>query len=171
MATKSLTLNERVHVTGVLLAPEGEPRRRLGSNALLVPLLPLLQAAHAAVRDVLPAPKDPRRQALAAAAAAVDAVRDALAGNVHQLLSALARLSDDGGRYLALRDALLPDGVAGATHITDEGEAGFAARLRAPLTEAQRKELATISVGPRTLLEVITEWMDAGERRGRVKAA
>lgn len=168
MALKSLTLNEMVHVTQSMLHGESPARALLGGSALLEPLLPLLEAAHARVLAVAPRPEDPRRAALAAEAVALDQVHDAVVGSLSRLLTALAELADDGPRYLHLRDRLLPQGVAGATQLTFEGEAGYAARLRARLTDATRAELAAISAGSRDLLAVVTDWLDAGDRLGEL---
>ncbi len=168
MAVKNLTLNEMVQITATMLHPEGSPRARLEANPMLTALVPALETAHHAVLGVMPRPEDPRLQELSAQAAAADAVHDALVGSIHGLLTATADLLDDGATYLKLRDQLLPEGIAGAARLTYEGQAGYAKRLRAHLTEAQRTQLSSLAVGNRNLLELVTQWMDAGERIGEL---
>jgi hypothetical protein len=166
MAANSLTLNEMVHVTGMMTRDDA--RAALGRAPLLAPLLPVLDAAHERVLSAMPR-SDSRLRDLSAAAAGVDAIHDALVSNLHGFLTALAGLSDEGTQYLALRDELLPDGVAGATQITYEAEAGYAERLRARLTPSLQERLTNIPVASRTLLDVVNDWLDAGDRLGRIE--
>lgn len=168
MALKHLSLNEMVHVTASLIHPKDPARAVLASSALLAPLLPLLEQAHQQAVAAMPLPEDPRRAALMAEAIALDTAHDTLAGNVYRLLTALAELGDEGARYLELRDRLLPDGLAGTTNLTHEGEAGLGARIRATLTAEIRAELAAIAAGSRPLLELVDQWLATAERLGVV---
>ncbi len=168
MALKNLTLNEMVQISDTMTNPESSVRARLHANPFLAPLVSLLTEAHLNALKVTPAATDPRLKALSAQAAALDVVHDALVSSTYELLTATATLADDGARYLELRDQLLPDGVSGATQITYEGQAGYVKRLRATLTDEQRRALATIEVAGRNLEDVVNEWLDAGERIGEL---
>jgi hypothetical protein len=166
MAAKSLTLNEMAQVTGVLTDRSSSACKAIQASPILGPLLAVLDPAHQAVLEALPDPEDPRLRALMAEAAQVDAVHDRLVSNVFGLLTTLAGLDGDGGSYLRLRDALFPDGVAGATQITYEGQAGFARRFRTRLTDSLRAELAGIRAGKVNLFDVVNESLDAADRLG-----
>ena len=166
MAAKSLTLNEMAHVTANLLHPESPAYARLRTLPLLGQLIPLLEAAHSGVVEVAPPPDNPALKELSALATATDAVYDSLGRAVWDVLTAASLLGDDGSPYLEVRDAMLPEGVAAATQITYEGEAGFVQRLRARLTEPMRQQLSGIRVGERDLLGVVESWLDAGDRLG-----
>ncbi len=168
MAIKNLTLNEMVQISDTMSHPESPARARLQASPVLAVLVSPLEEAHQTLLRMVPTPENPRLQELSAEAATVDAIHDALATSTYNLLTSTANLVDDGAPYLELRDQLLPSGVVGATHLTYEGQAGYAKRLRANLTDAQRTQLASIRVGTRNLMDVVSDWMEAGERIGQL---
>jgi hypothetical protein len=168
MAPKLLTLDEMAHVSAVMLNPEGQVHAALQSSPVLSPFLPLLAAAHGQVLTALPKAPDPRLAKLVEEAMAVDAVHDSLVNSVYGMLTGLSGLSDDGSEYLELRSKLFPEGIAGAANITYEGQAGYAKRFRANLNGALESQLASISAGKKNLLEIVNEWLDAGDRLGQI---
>lgn len=170
MALRGFTVNEMVQVTGEMLDPGSAGRAALERAPLLAPLVPLLLGAHQGTMAALPRMDDPRAKALVAEATALDAVHDTLVRKIYDCLTSLAELAGSDSPYRALRDTLVPDGIAAATQITYVGEAGLARRVRARLTESVRQQLASIPVGARALLDIVNEWLDAGDRLGKLEA-
>jgi hypothetical protein len=168
MAANTLTLNEMVHVTGAMTARPSEARAILERTPFLKPLLVALDAAHERVVSAMP-PSDNRVKELSVAAAGLDAVHDALASNLYGYLTNLSGLMNGGPQLLDLRDELLPDGVAGATQVTYEAEAGYAERLAARLTPELSARLAAVPVCSRTLLDLVNEWIEAGQHLGQLE--
>jgi hypothetical protein len=163
-----ITLDELAQVTGTMLSPESGARKVLQASTMLGGLLPTLEAAHQGVMKALPKPADPRLVALSQEAMGVDLVHDALVSGLHSFLGALSSLSDEGARYAKLQGELFPEGVAGAAQATYEGQAGYAKRFRARLTPALEAELSEIPAGSKNLLQLVGDWLDAGDRLGQL---
>jgi hypothetical protein len=168
MAIKGLTLDEMAHVTATMLAPESVARATIAASPLLAALLALMDAAHSGVMKALPRPEDPRLKALVLETLAVDAVHDSLVGSLHSYLGALSELSEDGARFSKLQGELFPEGVSGTTQVTFEGQAGYAKRLRERLTADLQAQLSQIPAGSKTLMELVNDWLDAGDRLGQL---
>jgi hypothetical protein len=163
-----ITLDEMAHVTGTMLSPESGAKKVLQGSAMLSGLLPTLEKAHLGVMNAIPKPDDPRLAALSKEALGVDLVHDSLVGSLYGLLGALSSLSDDGARYAALQGELFPDGVASTVQATYEGQAGYAKRFRGRMTQQLEAELSQIPVGSKNLLQLVNDWLDAGDRLGQL---
>lgn len=166
MGLRDLSVEEMVQVSAGWVAAESPGRGALASRSLLASLLGELVAAHAGLLSVRRRPAEPRRDEIARQAAALDVVHDTLVRGIHETLTGVSRLSSEGASLLSLRDALLPEGVAGASQQTYRGQAGYAKLLAERLTPELRAQLDGVVVGGTSLLASVESWMDAGRRLG-----
>lgn len=160
----------------------GVKRPLLDQSPELAALLPRLDEAHQALllaQKVTPAPGGEQAAQLAAQAQTLDDQHDHAVRALYFAVSAALshRLASDApdaeevARLEALRDMILPDGLA-TTQASYEVEAAMAARAREAVAsdpEAQ-KLLREIKLFPRvTGLDLLSRWADLGGRLGSVE--
>jgi hypothetical protein len=155
-----------------------DPRRERGTleASVAAPLLPKLDQAHAdLVATAQPAAVAEAERELAEVQtqeAELDQTHDRKVRGTYYVLTGLAELADDPNvaqSRLALRDALLPNGLS-AVQRTYLEEAGDVEALDQRLDEGQRAELAKVVVGGgRTLADEVDAWTSAARKLGELE--
>ena len=167
MATKNLSVEEMVSVSGAWTT-EGDPARQLLlESSRLSGLLPDVEAAHAAIYAVRPEHDDGEADIIKQSGE-LDARHDRLARGIHGVLSESALL-EEGSAALALRDALFPEGLAAAINTTYRGQAGRGALVRELLSSEQRGQLAAVQLLEGSLLSKVDAWLDTAEQLGALE--
>ena len=166
----NLQVDEMIHVSSFWLSDE-KAREVAQQSAVLAPLVPKLQAAHDELVASQPRGADPKLKELTDAASALDAVHDTLLRGIHMLLSALSLLEGEQGEaYLELRDKLMPEGPQ-LTQRTYEAQAGYAKVVKERVAVGDTKSrLEQIVINDVPLLQRVMDWLDAGERLGKIEA-
>ncbi|HEU4410553.1 MAG TPA: hypothetical protein VFS43_35185 [Polyangiaceae bacterium] len=176
MALKNLSTQTMLALSSSWTDPRRD-RPALAASAVAAALLPKLDAAHqglaATAKPASAGEAERELAALKAREAAIDRVHDRKVRGAYYLLTGLAALADDAavaGARLALRDALLPAGLAAARRSYLD-EAGDAEALPRRLDEGQRGALDRVSVGGgRTLADEVDAWLSAARKLGELEA-
>lgn len=178
-ALRTLDLSEMLALSTGWLGPQ---RPALSAAPELAALLPRLDEAHQAllrVQSAAPATSGDQAQRLADEARDLDDRHDHVVRSLYFAVSAALSYHLSGespdlvtvGRLEALRDMILPEGLA-TTQATYEAEAAMASRAAEAVAsdpEAQRL-LREIRLLPRVSgLDLLAQWADLGNRLGAVE--
>jgi hypothetical protein len=98
----------------------------------------------------------------------LDARHDDLVRGIHGAMTAMAPLTADREKLLAVRDKLLPDGLS-HTELSYRGEAGHCAVIASQLDDAMKARLRAITIHKKTLLDLATVWLDTGSQLGQLE--
>lgn len=167
MALKWLTAEEMVAISAAWVMADAAGRAAIEKIPALAAILPNLEKVHAAI-VTLRAKEPARIDVISQKEAEVDAKHDALVRGMVGTLSMLAPISDDREELLALRDKLFPDGLL-HTKRSYRGEAGHVAVVAKQMDDALKARLAGIRVHKKTLLDLVTTWIDAGTQLGQLE--
>jgi hypothetical protein len=169
MALKNMSMEEMLMISQAWVSPENPAREAIGGVPRLAGVLPDLEGAHAAMYAVTPKAQDPRKAEIARTAVEVDALHDRFARGIHGYLTEAAALDDSGAELLALRDTLMPDGLAKVVQATYRGQAGYGRLLRERLTPALRAQLEALPLRRGNLLGPVESWLSAADRLGELE--
>lgn len=172
MSLNNLTTETMVILSDILLHPK-KRRGYLTALPLLVPLIPVLQAAH----DNLLA-KQKTTSALEAELADLqeeqarrDKRHDRKIRGSHTVLTGFAEQTDNpelARRVLDLRDRLLPNGISAVTRSYVD-EAGDAQRLPSRLDPASRELLAALPTADGPLADHVNAWLEEAAQIGALE--
>jgi hypothetical protein len=175
MSRKRLATNEMLYISAEWLKPESPAHKAILASTDLAPTLPRIQSAHQDLATAAqPTALNPRLFEIIKEQTDIDDRHDDVIRGIHGLLTATAFLlgSDDGAHLLALRDLLIPDGLA-TVQKSYGAEAGEASQLAARLTPEIRTQLDNILVGSTTqqkrLSAYLDEWIQLGEKLGALE--
>jgi hypothetical protein len=174
MALKTLSTETMLALSSAWTDPQRD--RPALEASVAAALLPKLDAAHeglvATAQPAAVAEAERELAELQGKEAEVDRVHDRKVRGTYHVLTGLAELADDprvAGSRLALRDALLPAGLA-ATRRSYLDEAGDVEALPRRLDDEQREELGQIAVGDgRTLADEVDAWTTSARRLGELE--
>jgi hypothetical protein len=169
MALKNLSVEEMVTLSEAWVTPGNPAHQALSQEPRLHGLVSDLTVAHGAIHAVTPRTGDPRKAEIARIATEEDIVHDRLARGVYGLLTEAALLDEQGEQLIAVRDQLMPDGVAKVTQATYRGQAGHAALTRQRLTPELRAALAGVPLRQGNLLARVDAWLAAADRLGALE--
>lgn len=171
MALKRLTTAEMVQITGPWIEPTSKAKTAMLGKPLLAALVPQIEAAHAALHGAQGSPDNPKLETLKGEAAALDQKHDTIIRGVHMVLSGLALLAADdeaANKILAVRDFLVPDGLAGiqASYRAEAGAAELlATRLAAdPAVVGATKD---IPVHGKSVHDFVETWIATARDLGK----
>jgi hypothetical protein len=175
MATRNLSTESMLALSLTWTDPERD--RPALEASVAAPLLPKLDEAHADLMATASPPEvaEAERELgeLQTKGAELDRVHDRKARGTYYVLTGLAELADDhevAASRLALRDSLMPAGLAAATQRTYLEEAGDAAVLPHRLDDGQHNELGEIAVGDgRTLADEVDAWTSTARQLGELE--
>jgi len=167
MAFKWLTAEEMVAISSGLIGV-GEPGRAAMEKVPLLALLcPALEKAHNSIVS-LRTKEPPKIRAISQKEGEVDARHDDLVRGIHGTLSAMAPMTDECEELISIGDKLLPDGLT-HTKLSYRGEAGHCAVIASQLDDAMKARLRAITIHKKTLLDLVTAWLDTGSQLGQLE--
>ena len=170
-----LTTPEMAQISGGWFT-EGAARTAIAATPALDALMPSMNTAHIGLRNVAPdVDMTVRLKQLADEGVGCDYRHDTTMRGTHVVFTGLSMLAStdvERDRLLALRDFVLPDGLAG-TQKSYRGEAGEAALLTQRFEEepARAAELDAMVLpvdGGITLRTVVNRWMSEATRLGEI---
>lgn len=167
MALRWLICDEMIGISTGWITVGERARAVIEKTPLLAVLLPHLEEAHEALVD-LRAKAEPDTAALSKKAGEVDARHDALVRGMYVTLTMLAPISDDSAELLGIRDQLFPEAL-GHTQVSYRGEAGYAKVVESHLDDAMKARLKAIVMHKKTMLDLVTVWLDSGRELGRLE--
>jgi len=172
MSYVNLTTETMVTLSERWLDPKRQ-RKLLTSLPLLVPLIPILQAAHRGLigKQRVTSTIEKEIAAIQAKQLKADTRHDRKIRGSHGFLSDLAELADDpemATSLLDLRDRLLPTGVQAVTRSYVD-EAGDAKRLPARLDDASNKLLSELQTPDGPLRVHVDAWLDEAHKLGELQ--
>ena len=169
MALNHVYAEEMLQLTGTWIKPSSPAHAAIMAIPLLAALMPRVRVAHDVLAAAVQPAPDARLRKLIEEQTAKDLRHDTIIGAVIEYLTASANLlgGEAGAALIALRDTLVPDGMA-ATQKTYRAESGQAAQLAERLTDELRETLAAIKVGSTgvSFLTFIEEWLALGSSLG-----
>lgn len=172
MAANRLSVEEMSEISRPWVTAGSPARIAIEQVPVLNALMPIMEAAHSAVVEAVlasrPATLEPKERALASQAVELDLRHDDLIRGIHGSLTSLALVSPGKSELLALRDWLFPDGL-GHTQKTFRAEAGHAGLIRLGLNADMRSRLAAVQLHGSSLMALVEEWMDIGEKLGKLE--
>lgn len=178
MALKNLTIETMIALSTMWLNPEAG-RPALEAHPRTSAYLPNLEAAHqgllAACSSAESEEQNTELTALSAEQSTTDDTHDRKVRGQHLVLSGLAALAEspeEAARYIEIRDALLPEGIA-INQRTYLDEAGNAAVIARRLQESPKlqESLGQIPLpGGKTLLDEVHAWLGAGKHLGTLES-
>ena len=167
MALKWLTAEEMVAISSGLIGA-GEPGRTAMEKIPLLALpFPDSEKAHNGIVS-LRTKEPPKIRAILQKEGDLDARHDDLVRGIHGAMTAMAPLTADREKLLAVRDKLLPDGLS-HTELSYRGEAGHCAVIASQLDDAMKARLRAITIHKKTLLDLATVWLDTGSQLGQLE--
>jgi hypothetical protein len=174
MALRNLSTETMLALSSAWTDPQRD--RPALEASVAAALLPSLDAAHAGLaataRPAVVAESERELAELQAEEAQVDRVHDRKVRGTYYILTALAEYADDpdvAETRLALRDALLPAGLA-ATQRSYLEEAGDVEALAQRLDDGQREELGRFSAGDgRTVADEVDAWISSARKLGELE--
>ncbi len=94
---------------------------------------------------------------------------DAKSSGLYKILEGTIRASDNPEiqqRYEAVKQSLYPKGLGGVAQTTYAEAAGYAQKLRARITDDEKAILATLSTQEFSGLQILDQWLEAGDELG-----
>lgn len=174
MNLRSLSSAEMIQLSSEWTTPKRSGHSALVALATTAALVPLVAAAHEAVKAAETAlGSDPRAAELAALSAKgvdLDRVHDALVRRIVGMLTAASEgltNPDDAEKYTNASKAVFPAGLASA-QATYKDQAGQALLVDARLDETHKATLASISTPEGTLFDAVVRWKKVAKELGAV---
>lgn len=170
MGLRDLTTASMVTITGALVDPERE-RPIFAKYPRLLPWLEDIEAAHKGLYEIVTRAPSPELSAMNERATFLDAEHDRKASGLFDLLTGLARVSDDdaeAARVIELRTQLFPSGrsIVNRTYLDQAGEASL---IDSRLSETSRKLLDELVVHGLPLAKHVQAWQKAAAELGQIE--
>lgn len=173
MGKRDLTTASMVAISNAWTDPERE-RPLFAKYKRLAPWLEDVEAAHARLHEAQTSTKaaPPELIAINERAALLDAIHDRKVQGLHELLSALAKLSEDANQaseFITLRDELLPSGraIVNRSYLDQAGEASF---IDSRLSKRSKELLRDVTVDCIPLGKHVEDWKRSAAELGEVEA-
>ena len=175
MSRKRFTTAEMLFITADWIKPGSEANQAILASTDLALNLPRIQSAHQELSTAAqPTALNPRLFEIIKEQTDLDDRHDDIIRGIHGLLTATAALlgSSESLELLALRDQIIPDGLA-TVQKSYSAEAAEAAQLAARFTPEIRTKLDKFLVGPKSaqhkLSQYLDEWILLGNRLGALE--
>lgn len=171
MSLVRLEIPTMIAISESWVNPEKD-RLLLESKALTAGLVPILAREHNELlrARVTGSDMEGTLKALSEKALEFDGRHDEAYRSLHGMLTALAMMSDTGRREKLneIRELLMPEGNSGTqrSYLAESGSVEQAASLLTPEMETLMND---IEVDGRSLMQLFSEWVDAGRKLGDVE--
>lgn len=174
MAYKNLNLEEMHELSSAWLDPQSEGHKAILKVPILTSQLPLIEAAHKGVDDIMKPAEDPRVAEIIHEEVDRDRRHDSVIRGSHGVLTWMAELvgGDAGDALIGLRDKLIPDGLM-STQKSYRAESTQAKKLDEALKPEVRKRTDSIAIGEgptaKPMTAYLEEWIKLGTTLGALE--